>query len=139
MLREEETKKITDTLLSKYPHKQWVIDAGALQMLEVSLIPRNPILTPHSKEFDDLWIRYQTKGSKLPSGQLSVEDKLKLFAQSHQCIVLLKGPVDIAVAGGDCDEKICKPFETRTLDGGNAGMTTGGTGDVLAGRIWALD
>ena len=39
MLREEETKKITDTLLSKYPHKQWVIDAGALQMLEVSLIP----------------------------------------------------------------------------------------------------
>ena len=74
----------------------------------------------------------------MPSGQLSVEDKLKLFAQSHQCIVLLKGPVDIAVAGGDCDEKICKPLETRTIDGGNAGMTKGGTGDVLAGLIAAL-
>src|SRR3989344_7105479 len=41
MERGEETKVLTNSLLKKYPAKQWVIDAGALQMLDVALIPKN--------------------------------------------------------------------------------------------------
>ena len=54
MTRDEETKTLTDVLLKKYPEKQWVLDAGALQMLELTNIPKNAILTPHHQEFEML-------------------------------------------------------------------------------------
>ncbi len=112
MTRDDETKELTDRLLKTYPHKQWVIDAGALQMLDVSLIPKNAILTPHHGEFEKAF-----DGAK-------VED----IAEKYQCIILLKGPTDI----------VCSPTECRMVEGGNAGMTKGGTGDVLAGLVAAL-
>lgn len=112
MTRDSETETLTNTLLKKYPHKQWVIDAGALQMMDVSLIPKNAILTPHHGEYAQLF------------GDQDVSDVTK----KHQCIVLLKGERDIASDGK----------ETRVIEGGNAGMTKGGTGDVLAGLIAAL-
>jgi len=112
MTRDEETKNLTNTLLKKFPKKQWVIDAGALQMLELSVIPRNAILTPHHGEFRSL-----TKN----------EDPQE-FAKKYRCIVLLKGERDIAAS----------PIQIREISGGNAGMTKGGTGDVLAGLIAAL-
>ena len=57
MTRDGETETLTNSLLKKYPHKQWVIDAGALQMMDVSLIPKNAILTPHHGEFESLSLR----------------------------------------------------------------------------------
>jgi NAD(P)H-hydrate epimerase len=112
MTRDEETETLTNSLLKKFPKKQWVIDAGALQMLDLSAIPKNAILTPHHGEYRGL-----TKN----------EDPGE-FAKKYQCIVLLKGEKDIACSGGEC----------RVIAGGNAGMTKGGTGDVLAGLIAAL-
>lgn len=113
MTRDSETETITNDLFKKYPHKQWVIDAGSLQMMDVSLIPKNAILTPHHGEFAHAF------------GGSEVAD----VAKKHQCIVLLKGDKDIACdAKGDC----------RIIEGGNPGMTKGGTGDVLAGLIAAL-
>jgi len=112
MTRDNETETLTNTLLRKFPKKQWVIDAGALQMLELSVIPRNAILTPHHGEFRGL-----TKN-----------EDLQEFAKQYDCIVLLKGEEDIAATGA----------EKRVIKGGNAGMTKGGTGDVLAGLIAAL-
>ena len=122
MTRDNETKSLTDRLLTKYPKKQWVIDAGALQMMDLSSIPENAILTPHHQEFALLWEKH--KGS-----DMSDEGKVAEFAKAYHCIVLLKGEKDIACdADGDC----------RVIEGGNAGMTKGGTGDVLAGLIAAL-
>ena len=169
MERDAETKELTDMLLRKYPKKQWVIDAGALQMLDLSVIPKNAILTPHHGEFTSLlgaadgmpWFSYR-QGPDLPdihkrSGAKAVavlqngtpprasdlfrwsdEDKVKWFAKQYKCIVLLKGETDIACSGGACDEKYCVPGECRVIEGGNPGMTKGGTGDVLAGLIAAL-
>lgn len=112
MTRDNETQELTNTLLAKYPKKQWVIDAGALQMMDVSLIPKRAILTPHHGEFAQLF------------GKAKVTDVAKKYA----CIVLLKGPKDITSDG----------TKTEIIEGGNEGMTKGGTGDVLAGLIGAL-
>lgn len=112
MTRDQETKELTDRLLKKYSQKQWVIDAGALQMMDIGLIPKNAILTPHHGEFAHSF------------GDAEVES----IAKKYQCIVLLKGQKDIASNGTD----------TQVVDGGNEGMTKGGTGDVLAGLIAAL-
>lgn len=112
MTRESETDALTNTLLKQYPKKRWVIDAGALQMMDVSLIPKNAILTPHHGEFARVF------GSADISG----------VAKKYHCIILLKGNRDIAAS----------PTETKVIEGGNEGMTKGGTGDVLAGLIAAL-
>ncbi|MEK7592651.1 MAG: NAD(P)H-hydrate dehydratase, partial [Patescibacteria group bacterium] len=50
MTRDSETEELTNRLLKKYSKKQWVIDAGALQMMDVALIPLGAILTPHHGE-----------------------------------------------------------------------------------------
>lgn len=126
MTRDTETEELTNQLLKKYPKKQWVIDAGALQMMDVSLIPENAILTPHHGEFEILCSR--TQNSELNDQKISLEKKVELFAKAFHCIVLIKGEKDIA-----CNENKC-----RVIEGGNTGMTKGGTGDVLAGLIAAL-
>lgn len=112
MTRDSETEKLTNTLLKKFSQKQWVIDAGALQMMDVSLMPKNAILTPHHGEY----------------AQLFSNQDVSVAAKKYQCIVLLKGENDIVSDGK----------ETRVIEGGNSGMTKGGTGDVLAGLIAAL-
>src|SRR3989344_2626429 len=128
MERNEETEEMTNQLLKKYPQKQWVIDAGALQMMDVSLIPKNAILTPHHGEFERLLNSILNPSSPplkirggrvglLVGGEGELVDAMKSFAKTHNCIVLLKGEKDIA-----CDGK-----EIRYIEGGNAGMTKGGT------------
>ncbi len=168
MTRDSETEEITNTLLKKFPQKQWVIDAGALQMLDLEVIPENAILTPHHREFDDLInralvanqnfrvLRSASIDSAAPSAQGSnfdslpaLQDQVKLFAKECHCIVLLKGGKDIACSGGKCQDStpdvegvhtsgVCIPGEYRVIEGGNPGMTKGGTGDVLAGLIASL-
>src|SRR3989344_2465913 len=137
-----QTEALTNYLLSKYPHKQWVIDAGALQMVDIGLIPKNAILTPHRGEFDRLWSKYmelnKESGIMNYGKENELTDQIKLFAKRHQCIVLVKGEVDVVCNGGECDGRICVPGEYRQISGGNSGMTKGGTGDVLAGLIAAL-
>ena len=128
MTRDHETGILTNTLLKQFPNKQWVIDAGALQMMDVSLIPKNAILTPHHGEFDTLKLKTQNSKLKTTTQNLKLENQVKLFSKEYNCIVLLKGSVDIASDGE----------EVRIIEGGNAGMTKGGTGDVLAGLIAGL-
>lgn len=126
MTRDGETSSLTNDLLKKYTDKQWVIDAGALQMMDVSRIPRNAILTPHSKEFEDLLKRAEVfrHGGEIPR----TEENVQTLARRYNCTVLLKGSTDI----------VCNRKECVQIEGGNAGMTKGGTGDVLAGLIAAL-
>lgn len=124
MTRDDETRVLTNTLLRKYPEKQWVIDAGALQMLDPENIPPRAILTPHHQEFESLLDCVRHKRS---NDAPLIDDPL-LLASQYGCIVLLKGQVDIASNGE----------ETVEIAGGNEGMTKGGTGDVLAGLIAAL-
>lgn len=111
--RAEESRMITQRLLGKFPKKKWVIDAGSLQTMEKSWIPKDSILTPNGKEFELL---FSTQYSVLSTQEM---------AKKYKCVIVAKGPVGY-VSDGET---------TYEIDGGNAGLTHGGTGDVLAGVI----
>lgn len=115
----EETKSLTKKLLFKFPHKKWVIDAGALQEIEADWLKKldQVIITPHKKEF----LRLFGQQKDLTS---SVQQK----AKEYGCVIVLKGKTDIVYSPKNC-------FLNTT---GNEGMTKGGTGDVLAGLIASL-
>ena len=113
---DDDTKELTERLLSKYKDKKWVIDGGSLQVINPSIIPPTAILTPHHLEF-------QTLFNKEP-----IEENAVAMAKQYNLTILLKGPTDIVTNGR----------ETMRIEGGNAGMTKGGTGDVLAGLVAAL-
>jgi len=108
----KESKEITEELLSQFSDKQWVIDAGSLQVMEAKFIPQNAILTPNKREFRMLF------------GGMKPEEA----ARKYQCIIVDKGP----------EELVYSPQEKISIKGGNPGLTKGGTGDVLAGLALAL-
>ena len=102
-----------------------VLDADALNAIAYEekwhSIPKNSILTPHPKEFDRLFGLCQNSQERM----LKAIEKAKELS----CIVVLKGHHTlIATAEGEVW------FNTT----GNAGMATGGSGDVLTGIITGL-
>jgi NAD(P)H-hydrate epimerase len=123
---DDDTKELTERLVRKYPDKRWVIDGGSLQTISPDLIPKHAILTPHHGEFQTMQGKMKNEKGKMKDQ--SIEDQVKFFAKEYQCVVLLKGPEDI----------ICSSNQCIRVPGGNAGMTKGGTGDVLAGLTAAL-
>lgn len=50
MERGEETRKIVNELLSKYPDKKWVVDGGALQEVDPKFLTSTMIVTPNKRE-----------------------------------------------------------------------------------------
>lgn len=127
---DDDTYQLTKRLLTTYSKKRWVIDGGALQVMEKDWIPKEAILTPHRKEFYKL-LRNQSSKYKSQNFSLKAEALKELVvktAKKYQCVILLKGKEDI----------ICSPDRCGMVQGGNAGMTKGGTGDVLAGLVAAL-
>jgi len=128
---DDDTKSLTENLLKKYPKKKWVIDGGSLQTIDPPLIPPNSILTPHYKEFEKLF-NFKFQIPARPAGgsnfKSSSNDQISKMAKKYNCTILLKGPTDI----------VCSPKECVRVSGGNAGMTKGGTGDVLVGLVAGL-
>lgn len=127
----EQAYYLTKYLLEKYPEKKWVIDAGALQMMEPGwLIPLNGnvVITPHAGEFETIKLKIKNEKLKIQIKNKKLDEQLKLFAREFNCIVLLKGREDL----------VCLKDNCVVIKGGNAGMTKGGTGDVLAGLVGAL-
>lgn len=127
MTRDSETETLTNSVLAKYPQKRWVIDAGALQMMDLTKMPPGAILTPHHGEFAVIWAKAVAAHPDLSSASTD-EEKVMAFSKTYHCIVLLKGEKDIVGNGLGC----------RLIPGGNVGLTKGGTGDVLSGLIAAL-
>ncbi len=113
---DDDTKTLTERLLTKYPDKKWVIDGGSLQTIQSSVLPKHAIVTPHPREFEMLF-------GKKPTGEIAVE-----IARKLGITILLKGEKDL----------VCSPNQCMEISGGNAGMTKGGTGDVLAGLVAGL-
>ncbi len=127
----EQSCYLTKYLLEKYRQKKWVIDAGALQMMELDWISKlsgDVVLTPHKGEFERLKLKIKDKGLRAKMEGSKLEEQVALFAKAYNCIVLLKGYTDV----------VCSTGERVVVEGGNAGMTKGGTGDVLAGLVGAL-
>jgi NAD(P)H-hydrate epimerase len=113
---DDNTKNLTQDLFAKYPDKKWVVDGGSLQTVDPASLPKNAIVTPHHKEFETL---FGVSGNAQTASEM---------AKKFDIIVLLKGPIDIVSNG----------TQTVEIEGGNAGMTKGGTGDVLAGLTASL-
>ncbi|KKR89811.1 MAG: Carbohydrate kinase, YjeF related protein [Candidatus Woesebacteria bacterium GW2011_GWD1_41_12] len=108
----DETREITRDLLLKFPDKKWVIDAGSLQMIEPEWIPEGSILTPNQKEYQRLF---------------ADQDAFEV-AKKYKCVIVQKLPVT----------KVCSSQKCVEVNGGNAGLTKGGTGDVQAGLAVSL-
>ena len=95
---------------------KWVIDGGSLQTISPEMLPRTAIITPHKGEFQKLF-GMEANGSTVSE-----------MAKKYNIVILSKGEEDI----------IGSATETVVVKGGNAGMTKGGTGDVLAGLVASL-
>lgn len=103
-----------------------IIDADALNILSQNRellykLPENTILTPHPKEFQRLAGESTDEYNRLEIG--------KEFAKKYKIIICLKG----------ANTAVILPNGNVHFNGtGNAGMATGGTGDVLTGIITGL-
>lgn len=125
---EESTRELTERLLKKFPEKKWVLDAGSLQTMDPEWFNKNCLITPHHQEFNAIQLKIKNEKFKMTMQNLKIEEQAKLFAQGYGCVILLKGPTDFV-----CDSQNCV-----IVEGGNEGMTKGGTGDVLAGLVAGL-
>ncbi|NCN06359.1 MAG: NAD(P)H-hydrate dehydratase [Candidatus Pacebacteria bacterium] len=113
MDRSKQTKNQVTKLIAQFPSKRWVIDAGALQVLEPGQFPDASILTPHQGEYERI--------SNILGGSIDA-----LLARN--ITILLKGRSDY----------VYHRAAITTITGGSPGMTKGGTGDVLSGLVAAL-
>lgn len=128
---DHDTKELTEELLKKYPDKRWVIDGGSLQTINPKVLQdlkTMPIITPHQGEFVTLISKIKDQKLKIHIKNQKLEEQVYEFAKAYNCVVLLKGEEDV----------VCSPDKCVLISGGNAGMTKGGTGDVLAGLVTAL-
>ena len=111
-----ETIALVHNILSEYPEKKTIVDATAIWHVKPGCLHENCIVTPHSREFENVF------------GVDATEANVLAMAKKYNGIVTLKGKVDYI-----SDGKVL--YENHT---GNVGMTKGGTGDVFAGTIAAL-
>jgi len=122
---EDETQKFLKFLIQE-AQIPLVLDADALNILAenptwLAFLPPESILTPHPKEFERLLGSWQNDYECL--------ELLQNFAKKHHIYVVLKGAYS----------KIATPDGKILINSsGNAGMATGGSGDVLTGIITGL-
>lgn len=131
MTRSEDTTQVTEQLVAKFSDKKWVIDAGALQMISPQLLNKNMIITPHLRELAMLLAKIESQDeASLQEKLLTASDTdLQVWCQKLNGVtLLLKGKVD----------RVCAADQVISIEGGDPGMTKGGTGDVLAGLVAAL-
>jgi ADP-dependent NAD(P)H-hydrate dehydratase / NAD(P)H-hydrate epimerase len=120
-----ETKQMLQELFEKYQHSM-VLDADALNTISaeknlLAAIPPHSILTPHPKEFERL---FGKTGDDFETMALASEK-----ARELQVIIILKGHHTL----------VSTPDGMQYFNStGNAGMATGGSGDVLTGLLTGL-
>ena len=122
----EETREFVQAFLSivEKEGKPLLLDADGLKIFAEFMRPLNVpfVLTPHGKEYSIL------SGRKLAGNMEDCVADVQRTAELLKAVILLKGEVDLV-----CDGKRVKMNFT-----GNAGMTVGGTGDLLSGIVGAL-
>ena len=102
-----------------------VLDADAIRAVgaETTVLARKRVVvTPHAREFQSL------TGKTLPIELEAKVEMTRTASKSLGVTILLKGPVDIVTDG----------LHTKLNYTHNAGMTVGGTGDVLCGVVGGL-
>jgi NAD(P)H-hydrate epimerase len=110
------SRKLVNNILKNHPDKKIVIDAGALRVVNLKLLHKNCVLTPHAGEFKAIF------------GFAPTPANARLISTKYPAVIVLKGQIDYIGQN-------VKVWENHT---GDVGMTKGGTGDVLAGLLAAL-
>lgn len=124
-----ETKKFCKKAINRIK-KPKVIDADAIKSISAD-DAENSIITPHSRELELFLInsRIGKPAIRRIGSEKNIEKKSMLIQKASKKflgrnnIILLKGRIDAVISKG-------RIFYNKT---GNAGMTKGGSGDVLAG------
>jgi len=112
----KKNKYLINLAVKEFPKKKFVLDATALRLLDSKNLHGNCLVTPHADEFRSLF------------GAEPLDEEVFGQAEEHNCIVFLKGNPDLISDGK-------RLWENKT---GNALMSAGGTGDVLAGTAAAF-
>lgn len=105
-----------------------VLDASAIQVFQrIKEVPlrQKIVITPHHNEFETLTGKDLKIASSI-SGKIVV---VRTLATDLKINILLKGPQDLIAS---------EEGEVVANDTGNAGMTVGGSGDVLSGVVASL-
>ncbi|MFH1106268.1 MAG: NAD(P)H-hydrate dehydratase [Candidatus Micrarchaeota archaeon] len=110
------TGELVNGLLRRHKKKMFVLDAAAIRVVDRTLLGPNCVITPHANEFYALF------------GVAHDPREILRQASRYGCVILFKGKHDFISDGKTIWRNIT----------GNAGMTKGGTGDVLAGLTAAL-
>lgn len=122
---EKTAVQLLDSLLTWANGKPLVLDADALNIISkrpdwLQRIPAGSVLTPHPKEFDRLFGPHANEMERLEKAlRVSADLPLVIIVKGHHTLVAWQG----------------KGYFNTT---GNAGMATGGSGDVLTGLITGL-
>jgi len=122
MMNSVDTCKIVKRLMREVK-TPIILDADALNSIEMRDISREVIITPHLVEMEGL--------SEVPKEKI-LSDRIQFtsdFAKKNKCITLLKGAGTIVSSPNG---------EISINTTGNAGMAVAGSGDVLSGIIAAL-
>jgi hydroxyethylthiazole kinase-like uncharacterized protein yjeF len=123
--QQPETKQALLSFLEQY-NEPVVLDADALNILSekedyLHLLTSDTILTPHPKEFERLFGVAKDSMFQVEIGRAK--------AMKYNIFIVLKGHhTAVLTPSGEC-------WYNTT---GNAGMATGGTGDILTGIITSL-
>lgn len=117
--------QLLDSLLTWADGRPLVLDADALTIISarpewLARIPAGSVLTPHPKEFDRLFGPQANEMARL--------EKALAVTASYPLVIIVKGHHTLVAFDG-------KGYFNTT---GNAGMATGGSGDVLTGLITGL-
>jgi NAD(P)H-hydrate epimerase len=116
----EKTMRAIETVLSEYDGTA-VVDADGLSVVPGIDTDADVLCTPHQGEL-------RAMGGETSDEWRERADLVESFATELGHTLLVKGPADV-ISDGD---------RTRINHTGNAGMTVGGTGDVLAGVAGAV-
>jgi hydroxyethylthiazole kinase-like uncharacterized protein yjeF len=128
----EETKRAARLIIEDEAAKKVVVDADGFYGLQLPVETEDKlvIVTPHAGEFSKMTIG-DTRGSITVPLETMLEARIEFvteFSRRNNVVTLMKGPTDI----------ISDETQVKINNLGNAGMTVGGTGDVLAGVVGAL-
>ncbi|MFZ2071189.1 MAG: NAD(P)H-hydrate dehydratase [Halobacteriota archaeon] len=126
---EEDTRRATRLIIEAA--NKVVVDADGFYGLHlpVEVEDKHVIVTPHAGEFAKMTIAGQ-KGVKVPAED-RMEERMAFveeFSMQNRVVTLLKGHTDLISDG----------VRVKLNFSGNAGMTVGGTGDVLSGITGAF-
>ncbi|MEA2053012.1 MAG: NAD(P)H-hydrate dehydratase [Euryarchaeota archaeon] len=123
---EEATKKAVGMIIEDA--KNVVVDADGFFGLQLPLKDKHVIVTPHAGEFSKFG---GMEGRVEVPSDANTEERIefvKNVSKLNKVVTLMKGPTDIISDG----------VRVKLTRKGNAGMTVGGTGDVLAGITGAF-